>query len=130
MVGLSPAVRVYVALPPVDMRKSFDGLAALVRSSIGRDVLSGDLFVFSNRHRDRLKVLYWDGSGLWVCAKRLERGCFAWPKSGDGGCVNLSTGELTLLLEGIDLDRASKRNWLRIHSVPSIAGGQVTNALS
>jgi transposase len=107
---------VYLALGATDMRKSYDGLAALVRAEMGEDVLSGHLFVFSNRHRDRLKVLYWDGSGLWVCAKRLEKGRFRWPSPDALGTVRLNVAELTLLLEGIDLKDTRKRAWHRVEA--------------
>ena len=73
MFGLGPATRIYVAVEAVDMRKGFDGLYGLVRDQLGQDPLSGYLFLFSNRTRTRLKALVWDGSGLWVCAKRRER---------------------------------------------------------
>ena len=72
MLSLSPATRVFVALEPVDMRRSFNGLYAAVQSVLAEDPLSGHLFVFTNRLRNRVKVLFFDGSGLWICAKRLE----------------------------------------------------------
>jgi transposase len=78
--GLGPATRIFIALEPVDMRKGFEGLYGLVRDHLGEDPLSGHLFLFANRAHTRLKALVWDGSGLWVCAKRLERGSFHWPK--------------------------------------------------
>jgi len=81
MLTLGPATRIYLAAGATDMRKSFDTLYALTKSQIGIDPLSGHLFVFCNRLHNRLKILYWDGSGLWVCAKRLERGSFHWPKA-------------------------------------------------
>lgn len=114
MLNIHGAVRVYLAIGATDMRKSYEGLAALVRSQMGGDVLSGHLYVFSNRERDRLKVLYWDGSGLWVCAKRLEKGRFRWPAPDACGTVRLRMAELTLLLEGIDLKDARKRPWYRV----------------
>jgi transposase len=77
MFGLGPATRIYIAVGGVDMRKGFDGLYGLVRDRLGHDPLSGHLFLFANRGRTRLKVLVWDGSGLWVCAKRLEKGRFS-----------------------------------------------------
>lgn len=78
MFGLGPATRIYLGVEPVDMRKGFEGLYGLVRDRLGEDPQSGHLFLFTNRSRTRLKALFWDGSGLWVCAKRLERGCFHW----------------------------------------------------
>ena len=91
----------FVALSPVDMRRSFNGLFALVQSVLGQDPLSGHLFVFSNRRRNRVKILYWDGSGLWVCAKRLERGTFGWPTGEGSGCC-LRPEHLALLLHGME----------------------------
>jgi hypothetical protein len=79
MFSISPATRVYLATGATDLLRSFDALFGLVQGRLGGDPLSGHLFVFCNRSRDRIKVLYFDGSGLWVCAKRLEQGCFDWP---------------------------------------------------
>ncbi len=73
MFGLGPATKVFVGVEPTDMRKSFEGLYGLVRDTLGKDPLSGHLFLFANKTRTRLKILFWDGSGLWVCAKRLEK---------------------------------------------------------
>src|SRR5215472_15074201 len=84
------------------MRKGFEGLYGLVRDRLSCEPLSGHLFLFCNAQRNRLKVLVWDGSGLWVCAKRLEKGRFTWPQSGDAqGKVILSHEELSLLLGGM-----------------------------
>ena len=79
MFGLGLATKIYIAVEAVDMRKGFEGLHGLVRDRLGQDPLSGHLFLFTNRTRTRLKALVWDGSGLWVCAKRLEKGRFHWP---------------------------------------------------
>jgi transposase len=81
--GLGPATRIYLAAGVTDMRKGFEGLYGLVRDRLSCEPLSGHLFLFCNDQRNRLKVLVWDGSGLWVCAKRLEKGRFTWPQSGD-----------------------------------------------
>jgi len=98
MFGLSPATRIYLAIGATDMRKGFEGLYALVRDRLLCEPLSGHLFLFCNAQRNRLKILCWDGSGLWVCAKRLPKGCFSWPQSGDAqGEVVLSHEELSLL---------------------------------
>lgn len=109
------ATRVYLAAGVTDMRKGFEGLFALVRGQLAQDPLSGHVFAFCNRQRDRLKLLYFDGSGLWVCAKRLEGGRFQWPaeSEGSGGVVTLSRAELTMLLEGIDLLATQRRRWHR-----------------
>jgi len=108
---LPPSVKVFLAAGPTDMRKSFDGLSGLVQSVLAQDPLSGHLFVFCNRRRDRLKVLYFDGSGLWVFAKRLEKGTFAWPAAGGDACVAMRASELALLLGGLDLARTRRRRW-------------------
>lgn len=114
MFGLGPATKIYLALEGVDMRKGFDGLYGLVRDRLGKDPLSGHLFLFANRARSRLKVLVWDGSGLWVCAKRLERGRFRWPEAPQQGCLVMRPEELAMLVNGLDLAAARPRpNWLR-----------------
>ncbi len=96
------------------MRKGFEGLYGLVRDRLSCEPLSGHLFLFCNAQRNRLKVLVWDGSGLWVCAKRLEKGRFTWPQSGDAqGKVILSHEELSLLLGGIDLAKTKHKRWYR-----------------
>jgi transposase len=108
MFGLSAAVRVYLATKPADMRKSFDGLSALASGSLALDPLSGHLFVFVNKRRDRIKILYWDRDGLAVWAKRLERGTFRLPAAG-ADRVEMTTAELAALLAGIDLNTARRR---------------------
>jgi len=113
-----PATKVYLSIASTDMRKGFDGLFGLVRDQLGQDPLSGHLFLFSNRDRTRLKVLVWDGSGLWICAKRLEKGRFHWPQAADpGGSVLMRPGELEMLLNGLDVTQARpRRGWFRIAS--------------
>lgn len=97
------------------MRKGFEGLYGLVRDRLLCDPLSGHLFLFCNGQRNRLKILVWDGSGLWVCAKRLEKGRFGWPQSRHGqDKVLLNHEELSLLLGGIDLEQTRKRPWYRV----------------
>ena len=115
MFGLGTATKVYIALEPVDMRKGFEGLHGLVSDHLGEDPLSGHLFRFANRARTRLKALVWDGSGLWVCAKRLERGSFHWPKPQEATrSVTMRPEELAMLLNGMDLTAARPRaNWYR-----------------
>jgi transposase len=114
MFGLGAATRIYVAVGSTDMRKGFEGLYGLVRDQLGLDPLSGHLCLFCNKGRNRLKVLYWNGSGLWICAKRLERGRFSWPIDGEHSArVTLSQEELSLLLGGIDLTRTRRKNWYR-----------------
>jgi transposase len=114
MIGFGSATRVYLAAGATDMRKGFDGLYGMARDRLGIDPLSGHLFVFCNRRRNRLKVLYWDGSGLWICSKRLEKGRCSWPAQGDDqGRVRMSSEELTLLVGGIELSRSRKKEWYR-----------------
>ncbi len=114
MIGFGSATRVYLATGATDMRKGFDRLYGMARDRLGIDPLSGHLFVFCNSRRNRLKVLYWDGSGLWICSKRLEKGRFSWPAQGDDqGRVRMSSEELTLLVGGIELSRSRKKEWYR-----------------
>lgn len=101
MLSLPPSTKIFLRSTPTDMRKSFDTLAALVRESLGCDPLSGHLFVFVGRRRDRIKILYWDRDGYALWAKRLERGTFRMPPVRDGR-IELQTSELLLLLEGFD----------------------------
>lgn len=110
LISPSPATRVFVALAPLDLRQSFNGLCGWVQETLREDPLSGHLFVFTNRTRTRLKILYWDGSGLWVCAKRLERGRFTWPE-GEGLSTPLRSEELTALCSGLEVQ--AKANWYR-----------------
>jgi transposase len=110
VLSLSPATRIFVALEPVDLRQSFNGLSARVQNVLAQDPLSGHLFLFTNRNRNRLKAVFWDGSGLWVCAKRLEKGTFGWPQ-GEGPSRCLRPEELSLLLHG--LEATPRRNWFR-----------------
>jgi len=114
MFGLGPATKIYIAVEGVDMRKGFDGLYGLVRDHLGQDPLSGHLFLFANRARSRLKVLVWDGSGLWICAKRLEKGCFRWPAAQDERCIVMRPEELAMLVNGLDLKQTQPRpGWYR-----------------
>ena len=114
MFGLGPATRIYLAVGATDMRKSFEGLYGLVRDRLGCDPLSGHVFLFCNGQRNRLKLLLWDGSGLWVCAKRLEKGRFSWPQVGDAqGKVVLSHEEMSLLLSGLELSQVKRKRWYR-----------------
>lgn len=111
MLSLTPAARVFVALAPVDMRQGFNGLYARVQTVLQQDPTSGHLFVFTNKNRNRLKILVWDGSGLWILAKRLEKGTFAWPQ-GNTPSELLRPEELQMLLHG--LEDAAPRKWHRI----------------
>ena len=119
--NISPATKVYLLAGSTDMRLGFEGLFALAKGLLLADPLSGHLFGFCNRGRNRLKILYWDGSGLWVCTKRLERGRYAWPQIPvpDAGAspqrrVLMTHAELMMLLHGIDLAATRHRRWHRI----------------
>lgn len=113
MLSFSSAVRIFLAVEPVDMRKSFDGLYAVAANELKENPLEGGLFVFSNKRRNRLKILFFDGTGLWVLAKRLERGGFTWPRALDasGGKLRLKSEALSMLLGGIDLKEGMSKVW-------------------
>jgi transposase len=111
MLSLSPATRIFVALAPVDMRQGFNGLYARVQTVLAEEPTSGHWFVFLNKRRNRLKILTYDGSGLWVLSKRLEGGTFA-PPSGEGPSQCLRPEELMLLIHGIE--GTSRRAWHRV----------------
>ena len=114
MIPLSPATRIYLAAGATDLRKSFEGLSDLVTHQFKEDPLSGHLYVFTNRKKNRVKLLYYDGTGVWVCAKRLlGQGCFAWPHTTEPGALRIVAEELTLLLTGIDLAQTRPRTWWR-----------------
>jgi len=113
MLSFTGSIKVMVALEPCDMRKGFDGLSALVVGRLGEDVRGGAIYVFSNRRRTRLKVLYWDGSGLWLMNKRLEKGTFSWPEKVDGGKtkLRLAPEAFAMLTDGVDLRGGRLRAW-------------------
>lgn len=113
MLSFTGGLKVYVALEPCDMRKGFEGLAALAGEKLGGEIRSGALFVFGNRRRTRLKILYWDGTGLWVMTKRLEEGTFSWPQNVEPGQVRLvlRPEALAMLTDGIELRGAKMRPW-------------------
>lgn len=106
MIGPTGAVRVMVATKPVDFRKGAEGLAALVRETMASDPFSGAVYVFRAKRADRIKLVFWDGTGLCLFAKRLEDGIFRWPRIEDG-VMRLSAAQLSALLEGLD--------WRRVH---------------
>lgn len=108
MLTWPPSVRVFVHTGPTDMRRSFDTLAAMVREILQQDPLSGHLFVFFNRPRDRAKMLLWDRTGYWLFYRRLESGVFRL-RCGSGSPVEMTATELSLILEGIDLSQAERR---------------------
>ena len=113
MFGIGPATRIYLATGSTDMRKGFEGLYGLVRDRLSCDPLSGHVFLFSNAPRNRLKLLFWDGSGLWVCAKRLEKGRFRWPEAEGRHSVTMRPEELAMLVSGLDVKQTRQRNWYR-----------------
>jgi transposase len=117
MLTLPSSVRIYVAAEPVDLRRDFDGLAATTRSVIGADPMSGHVFVFVNRRRNRMKLLVWDRTGWLLLYKRLERGTFQLARQPAPGQrhVEVDGGELGLMLEGLDLRGAQRRKrWYRL----------------
>ena len=111
MLTFASTQRIYLAVEPVDMRKQFNGLWALSAEKLREDPRSGALFVFTNKDRDRLKILFWDGSGVWVLAKRLEKGRFSWPQPNGSAKIHLEPTALTMLLSGIDLKDGCKKAW-------------------
>ena len=111
MLTLPPSVRVFVAAGATDMRLGMDGLAAVARSRLRLDPLSGHLILFRNRRGDRIKILVWDRSGFWVLYKRLEKGTFSWPRTSVGERVELRTSDLLLLLSGADITRPRPSRW-------------------
>ena len=112
MLSFTGSLRVFVSIAPCDMRKGFEGLSALVAGMMEEDLRSGALFVFGNRRRTRLKILYFDGSGLWLMTKRLEEGTFSWPQSVDGSLkLRLAPEAFALLTDGVDLRAGRLRPW-------------------
>ncbi len=117
MLTLPPSVRIRLATGATDMRKQIDGLAAVANQVLKEDALSGHVFVFCNRRRDYVKLLFWDRSGFWLLAKRLEEGTFAWPDSADSPAVEATVRDLMCVLEGIDLSSARTRR--RMERLPA-----------
>jgi transposase len=113
MLNFTGSLRVFLAKEAVDLRKSFSGLYRLTEDVLKESPTSGALFVFTNRRQNRIKILYFDGTGLWVMIKRLEKGTFNWPKAinSQSKKVSLSPEALGLLLDGVDLRGASFRPW-------------------
>ncbi|GHC14241.1 IS66 family insertion sequence element accessory protein TnpB [Cerasicoccus arenae] len=111
MLTLSHQLRIFVAVEPVDMRKQFDGLWAVARDHLGEDPKRGALFAFTNKNRNRLKLLYFDGTGVWVLAKRIEQGRLSWPLGSDERKLMIKPAALTMLIEGIDLKDGMQKAW-------------------
>ena len=119
MINLSSsALKIRVILPPVDMRKSFDGLTGVLRDFSIANLNAQFLYVFSNKRRNRVKLLYFDRTGVYVVAKKLEEGTFSWPPAGkkDEQVLPLAPESLQLLLDGVDLRGAQLREWYRAES--------------
>jgi len=108
VIGPTGSVRVLVATKPVDFRKGAEGLAALVREEMSADPFSGAVYVFRAKRADRVKLIFWDGTGMCLFAKRLENGAFRWPNMQDG-VIRLSAAQFSALLEGLD--------WRRVHAI-------------
>lgn len=113
MLSFTGALKVFLAVEPCDLRKSFNGLHAVVTETLKENPRNGALFVFCNRRRTRLKILFFDGTGLWICAKRLEEGSFSWPRPVDvqSHKIHLTPEALSLLTDGVDLRGAKLRPW-------------------
>jgi transposase len=120
MLSLSPTIPIALCSVPVDLRKSFDGLAALVRQALGAEPLSGHWFVFRNRRGDRLKILAWEEDGWCIWYKRLEEGVFRFPAAaGDGPPrVTIRACELAMLLDGVVLEKVQRRK--RYHRAATV----------
>jgi len=110
MLALTAGTRIFLAVAPVDLRRSFDGLTAHVQTVLAQQVLEGGLFAFTNRRRNRLRLLWWDGTGLWIATKRLERGALTWP-AGEGASVHLRPEQLSALMSGLEV--REKDGWYR-----------------
>jgi transposase len=111
MLSFSAAQRIYLAVEPTDMRKQYNGLWALAAEKLKEDPFGGAMFVFTNKERDRVKILCWDGTGVWVAAKRLEKGRFSWPVLNGLAKVDMEPAALTMLLAGIELRDGRKKAW-------------------
>jgi len=109
MIPVTGGTRIFLYRPPADMRKGFDGLSGMVAEQFTESLFSGALFVFLNHRRNRVKILYWDRDGLALWHKRLERGKFQMPADKDGKAVELTTAEISMLLEGITPLRVNRR---------------------
>jgi transposase len=128
MLNFPPAVRIWLATTPTDLRKSFDTLAELVRQHLHDDPFSGHIFVFRNRRSDRVKLLYWDDDGFVIVYKRLEEGCFRFPAASDGQAgVTLRAAELAMLLDGVDWSKVQRsKRYQRPQPIPAPAAGDLS----
>lgn len=110
MLALTPATRIFVAVAPVDLRRGFDGLSAHVETVLEQQVIGGGLFVFTNRRRNRLRLLWFDGTGLWQATKRLEGGTLHWP-AGEGTALSFRPEQLSALISGLEV--TERAGWYR-----------------
>ena len=122
MLSFTSSQRIFLCRRPVDFRKAHDGLCALVRDEFGDDPFSGAVFTFFNRAKDRIKLLAWDRNGFWLCYERLEKGTFPFAVSGRGR-VEIERGQLAMLLEGIEWDKAKKYLYYETHHAISRRDG-------
>lgn len=112
MLSFTGGIKVWVALEPIDMRKGYEGLSALVETRLNETLQSGALFLFGNKRHTRIKILYYDGSGVWLLSKRLEKGTFSWPQSVEGKSkLTLRPEALAMLTDGVDLRGGRLRAW-------------------
>jgi transposase len=123
MLGMGAATRIFVATGATDMRLGFNGLYALVVAKLQQNPQSGHLFLFANSRRDRMKIFYFDGSSLWVCARRMEKGRL---HCSDDGRVQLTREEFALLIGGIDLTATTKRKWYRRPVIEAVEISRIT----
>ena len=123
MISIASSTRIFVATSPTDMRKGFDGLQGLVAGTLGQDPLSGHLFLFVNRRRDKLKVLYWDGDGLAIWYRRLEQGTFQMPSiTGDGTAAEINREDLLMLIRGLDYESVHRRKRYKLSDCETFKG--------
>jgi transposase len=112
MLPFPSAIKIFLAVEPVDMRKQFNGLWSAAQEKLSEDPKNGAVFAFINKERTRLKLLYWDGTGVWVLAKRLEQGCFSWPAAGEKKTkLALAPEAFALLVGGVELKQATLKPW-------------------
>jgi transposase len=116
MLSFPGSLKIYVAIEPCDMRKSFNGLYAVAVEKLKEDPQKGALFLFTNKRKNRLKILYFDRTGLWVLAKKLEKGTFSWPQASKSGQqkLTLTPEAMAMLTDGIDLRDGCRRGWYEV----------------
>ena len=129
MIGLGAGTRIYLKCGVTDLRKAFDGLAKIVEDDLSRNITDGDFILFCNRAKNRIKGIYWDGSGLCLFAKRLEGGSFAWPETKEEA-KEITSAELAMVLEGIDFRNKTHRTWYRRRPIEERSAQVETNALT